>query len=339
MKQILSTLLASTALLVAADFSMPAWSQTSNDQTTQTDKSEEDWRKSRKKTTTDDIFEDILNRRSTGSGYGMGPENPMDSLPEESRRHLMKQRAKVIATSDPGQPVTTPYTPSEGAKTDTDLQAQEKEAWDKLVKDMNGGPGQGQSQGTQQGQDGASGQGQGGQSGSQSGSQGSGQDGQSSKSDSSSTGSSSSPLRGGSSASVSDILAKIKGMQPGTGTAPQGSQTGSSNSGDASTSGQAPDGQMPNGQMSDGQGTTQSPGQDAGQGQDPSNSAAGSAQTNASETTQAAAQGADQAHSQAHAQTASPQSPLDRIQARKSSADAPASGKRTSASDYLKTSD
>lgn len=332
MKQILSTLLVSTALLLAADFSAPAWSQTSNDQTTQTDKSEEDWRKSRKKTTTDDIFEDILNRRSTGSGYGMGPENPMDSLPEESRRHLMKERAKVIATSDPGQPVTTPYTPSETAKSDTDLQAQEKEAWDKLVSDMNGGQSANKADGQNQGQGSQSGsQGKGQDAG-----QGSGQGGQSPQPGSSSSGSSSSPLRGGSSASVSDILAKIKGMQSGSGTAPQGSQNGGPDAGNSAVAGQTSDGQM-----SEGQGTTNSQAQAAGQGQDPANADANSAETTGSGTAQAAAEGHAEAHSEAHAQTqgTAPQSPLDRIQARKSSSDAPASGKRTSASDYLKTSD
>jgi len=85
----------------------PAYAQS----TEQTDRSEEDWRKSRKKSDTSDIFEDILNNRTTGSGNGYGPPNPIESLPEDSRRHLMKERAKILATSQPGQTPNMPYNP------------------------------------------------------------------------------------------------------------------------------------------------------------------------------------------------------------------------------------
>lgn len=374
MKQILSTLLVSTALFVVADFSVAAWAQTSNDQTTQTDKSEEDWRKSRKKTTTDDIFEDILNRRSTGSGYGMGPENPMDSLPEESRRHLMKERAKVIATSDPGQTVTTPYTPSEAAKTDADLQAQEKGAWDKLVSDMNGGQGnnQGQGQAKDQGQGQSAGQTQGQspdhaksgtQSGSQSGQTGSsGQTNQAGQSDGDSH--SSSPLRGGSSASVADILAKIKGMQSGSGGAPQGNPSGNQTSGPQGANQQSGNGEQSGKSPDDEQTVASAEGQTLGQPEarspsqaqtlvvEPSPGAAQQAMQTSTSGESAATQSANlqtqsgsdtvaQAHAQSHEQSndAAPQSPLDRIQSRKRDTSGLTSGKRSSASDYLKTSD
>ena len=94
--------------------------------TEQTDKSEEDWRKSKKKPDSSDILEDILNNRSIGQGSNQYPQNPVDILPEESRRHLMKERAKVIALSEPGKEVDAAYTPSEAAKTDPELQNRKK---------------------------------------------------------------------------------------------------------------------------------------------------------------------------------------------------------------------
>jgi len=129
----------STSLVALS--SVPAVAQT----TDQTDQSEEDWRKSRKKRDTSDIFEDIKNSGVFGSGTMQGPPTPMESLPEESRRHLMKERAKVIATTETGQqPQDAAYTPSEEAKNDPDLAEQEKEAWEVIMTDLKGGSGQGQ---------------------------------------------------------------------------------------------------------------------------------------------------------------------------------------------------
>ena len=102
--------------------------------TTQTDEDEEDWRKSQKKPGSDDIFEDIRNNRSTGTGNVVtGPPNPLDSLPVESRRHLTRERAKAIASGDPNKIENTPYTPSEAAKTDEALLRQEKRSWKEIV--------------------------------------------------------------------------------------------------------------------------------------------------------------------------------------------------------------
>ena len=133
MKKVLLALLLGSSILVMAD-AAPAYAQS----TEQTDQSEEDWRKSQKKSDTTDIFEDILNNRNIGSGNGYGPPNPIETLPEESRRHLLKERAKILATSEPGTTPNTPYNPSEAAKSDSDLQEQEKEAWEDIVEDLKG---------------------------------------------------------------------------------------------------------------------------------------------------------------------------------------------------------
>ena len=79
MKKVLLALLLGSSILVMVD-AAPAYAQS----TEQTDQSEEDWRKSQKKRDTTDIFEDILNNRTTGSGNGYGPPNAIETLPEES---------------------------------------------------------------------------------------------------------------------------------------------------------------------------------------------------------------------------------------------------------------
>jgi len=221
MKKVFLALLLGSSILVMAH-AAPAYAQS----TEQTDQSEEDWRKSQKKRDTTDIFEDILNNRNIGSGNGYGPPNPIETLPEESRRHLLKERAKILATSEPGTTPDTPYNPSEAAKSDSDLQEQEKEAWEDIVEDLKGG-GQGDQSG-QGGQGSADKVADAGQSGGSPGGQSSGGGGEPSSSRSGYKGPT--PLRGGSSASVADILARIKGLQPrsgyGGGSSPTGSETG-----------------------------------------------------------------------------------------------------------------
>jgi len=195
----------------------------SSPNTTETDQSEEDWRKSQKKggASTEDILDIITNTRSSGVGNGRG-YSPIDALPEESRRHLMKERAKRMAQAGPNEPVDVSYKPSEAAKSDSGLEADEKAAWKEMSKGMNGTTDQGQ-QGQGQGQPGQSqgqqGQGQQGQQGGTSGSQGQ-QQGQQQGSGQSSNGSgqngqSRSVMRGGSANSVSDIMARIKGLKHG----------------------------------------------------------------------------------------------------------------------------
>jgi len=107
----------------------------SSPNTTETDQSEEDWRKSQKKrgTSAEEILDIITNTRSSGVGNGRG-YSPIDALPEESRRHLMKERAKRMAQAGPNEPVDVSYIPSEGAKSDSDLEADEKAAWEEMSK-------------------------------------------------------------------------------------------------------------------------------------------------------------------------------------------------------------
>jgi hypothetical protein len=146
MKTLISGLALTTALsLTMPGFSMSAWAQV----TDQTDQSEEDWRKSRKKSGTSDIYR-TPNTNSTGSGaptVDYEPVNPVERLPSESRRHLMKERAKAIANSDDGDISDAAYVPSEDAKFDEQLMRDEQEAWDVIVTDMQGNGGEATSEG------------------------------------------------------------------------------------------------------------------------------------------------------------------------------------------------
>ena len=347
-----------------------AYAQTSPD-TRQTDQSEEDWRKSKKKGGTDaeDILDIIKNTRSTGVGNGRG-YSPIDALPEESRRHLMKERAKRMAQAGPNETVDVSYTPSEAAKSDSNLQDDEKKAWEKMAQGMNGAPDQGQ-QGQGQGQQGQGQQGQQGQSqqgqqqGGGSGQQGQQQGGGQSSDPSAQNGSSRSVMRGGSAASVSDIMARIKGLSPGSGGAGNGragqgpsSQGGQGQQGQSSQ-GQSPlgqgqqvgQGQSPQGQGQQGQspqqGQNQGKQQDQNQGQSQGQSQQDGQQQSDSQSqadAQAHAEAASKAHTAAPApdvsQAQSPQrvpeaiSPLDSI--KKVNREQNNSGSRSSASDYLK---
>ena len=328
--------------------------------TEQTDKSEEDWRKSQKKRDTSDIFEDILNRRNTGQGSNQYPQNPIDSLPEESRRHLMKERAKVIAESDPNTTPDAPYTPSEAAKTDPELAEQEKEAWTVIMTDMKGGASQGQGQGgSGPNKIAVAGQG-GGQSGGQSGGQGN----DSSRSPS--------VMRGGSSQSVAEIMAQIKGMKSGrsggTGTVPaQGPMGGGHMPQGQGSSGQSPLGQGTQGQsQTDTQTKAAAAAQQAAEAQAQADAAAKAASeaaakaqsdagaqaeaeaaakaaSDAQAQAEAAAEAASQAEAEARAETIAkaeaathapePIGPLERI---KRERETNTSGTQTSASDFLK---
>ena len=145
--------------------SSPAFAQSSPG-TTETDQSEEDWRKSQKKSgsSSEDILDIIKNTRNTGVGNGRG-YSPIDALPEESRRHLMKERAKRMAQAGPNETVDVTYSPSDAAKTDPSLEADEQKAWEKMAQGMNGttdqvqAPGSGGQPGGSPGQQGQQGQG------------------------------------------------------------------------------------------------------------------------------------------------------------------------------------
>ena len=365
------------ALMVAGLITVTpiASAQTTSGQTTQqTDQSEEDWRNSQKKPGSDDIFEDIRNNRSTGTGsVPYGPTNPLDSLPEESRRHLTRERAKALATGDPNAVGDTPYTPSEAAKTDPNLEQQEKDAWKAIMDDLKN-PGQGQSgQAGQQGQSGS-------QTGPQTGSQGqsgpTGGAGQRTPS----------VIRGGSSTSVKSILDRIKGRTlgglggglggtiprgigqapPGTGQegtgqggtsnggqqgsapnqSPQGStQNGSPEQGGTSQQGRAPQGSSP-------QGSSQGAGQQGraseqgsspqgtspqGAGQDGASQGNANASDAGSQDGTSPGDAANAGGATDAANTPPPQGPLDRLKDRNDEREDNAGGRRTNALEFLRS--
>ncbi len=295
-----------------------AYAQSAPD-TRQTDQSEEDWRKSQKKTgDTDDIIDIIKNTRGSGVGNGRG-FSPVDALPEESRRHLIKERAKRLAQAGPNEPVDLTYTPSEAAKADANLESEEKEAWEQLaqkVKNEQFAAGQGgqQGQASQTGQ-----QRQGGQSD---------QQGQSSSNDQSR---SNSVLRGGSSASVADIMAQLKGL----GQAPSGQPGGSLPSGQAPSGQNANQGQQntPSEQSQAGQdrqsGTDSAPQNGEAQGQDNAAGVQSQGQDSSVDASQAAQNAARR--------TPEPISPLEHLKNARQGDDG--RGARASASDFLKKKD
>ena len=319
MKQLLLSFILTSGF--AAGLAMPASAQ-DNPNTVQTDQSEEDWRKSKKKTSTDDPWNGFQNT----NGWGQGTQrtlSPVDRLPEDSRRFLMKERAERLAQAGVGEPVDTSYKPSNEAKSDPSLESDEKAAWSEMMKDMGGMPSAGDPNGDPNGQGGGAPQipTQIGERGGSSGGVGSPQ---------------SSIMRGGSSASVSDILAQIKGG----GAAPI-----------AQPQGQNLQGQVPLGQASQGQAPTaaqlQAQGLAQGQNQTQSkadsqnvsqNAADGQAQAEAQASAQAAAQAQSDAAAQAAAdaqasRTPEAISPLDRLKQTRQERES--SGKRSSASDYL----
>jgi len=139
------TLIASLAVSAAMSVALPAYAQ----DTDQTDQSEEDWRKSRKKSGSSDIYRKT-NPNSTGSGAPMvdyKPVSPVERLPSESRRHVMRERAKAIAESDDGDISDVEYNPSDAAQSDEQLMRDEQEAWDTIVTDMKGDGGTAKAEG------------------------------------------------------------------------------------------------------------------------------------------------------------------------------------------------
>lgn len=345
----------SFAALFAAGVLMTAPLAAAQQSTEQTDQSEEDWRKSQKKPGTNDIFDDIRNNRSVGTGVTYGPPNPLDSLPEESRRHLIRERAKALATGTPESLGNGDYTPSDAAKTDTSLAEQEKQAWEAIVADLKAEQGQGQ--GISQGQ-----QGQAPSPSTDGGTGGAGQNqGDSPKP------SSSSILRGGSSASVADILSQIKGFggsgsEPtsipngsvgGQGTGPSG-PLGSRQNGSASTqtdqngtsqSGTAPSGSQnstsQNSAEQSGDGTSAQAGQSAGGAnpQDGTGASAQSADSSSAQSGENSGQGSEGEQNAAqaaasNANTPPPVGPLERLKQREQ--DRENSGQQTNAYDFIK---
>ena len=269
-----------TVSLLFAVLAAPAYAQDStpepqdNPQTRQTDESEDDYRRSQRRRDTGDIFDDIdINTSGSGSGGLIGPEvKAIDRLDQESRRHLNKQRAKALAEAGPGEPIDAAYEPSETAKTDDYVAEQEKEAWEEMLREANGGIGiiQGPKGGSGQGGgQGSSGQGQSGQTG-----QGGGQGQAGGQSGQEQSGQRSTPsvIRGGSASSASAILDQLKGRSSGVGQGTQGSQ--------GSQQGQGTQGQDSQGQGTQGQGINS--GQSQGQSGNQSGSQSGQGQQSGS---------------------------------------------------------
>ena len=188
-------LLAVSAVALGLMVQMPAYAQS----TEQTDQSEEDWRRSKKKSSSerDDPTRSLP---GLGSGIPIPPLEPIDTLPEESRRHLQRQRAKVIAEVEVGEtPGDVPFEPSEAAKSDPDLAAEEEEVWELILTDLQGSSGGGAP--AESGPNRVAVAGRGG-------------------------GSNGSLTRGGSSQSAADILAQLKGLQSSGGSSGGSGQDG-----------------------------------------------------------------------------------------------------------------
>ena len=229
-------LLAVSAVALGLMVQMPAYAQS----TEQTDQSEEDWRRSKKKSSSD-REDQTRTLPGLGGGIPIPPLEPIDTLPEESRRHLQRQRAKVIAEVEFGEtPEDVPYEPSEAAKADPELAAEEEEAWEVIMTDLQGSAGGGAP--AESGPNRVAVAGRGGSS-------------------------NGSLTRGGSSQSAADILAQLKGLQSAGGSpARGGSQSGQSAGAGQQANGEQGSGTQP--ESTQAGGGTQSAGQPQGaQGQ------------------------------------------------------------------------
>ncbi|MEL6754220.1 MAG: hypothetical protein AAFO57_09355 [Pseudomonadota bacterium] len=111
-------------------------------ETDNTDQSEEDWRRSQRKES-GDRNDPISNPSTIGVGVNFPEPREIDRLPEESRRHLNRQRARVIAEVDLDnpQPQDIAYKPSEAAKSDPQLMRDEQAAWEEMIQGMTGSGG------------------------------------------------------------------------------------------------------------------------------------------------------------------------------------------------------
>lgn len=315
----LKTLMSSLALTAALSLALPAYAQV----TDQTDQSEDDWRKSRKKSGTSSIYR-TPNTNSTGVGTASGefePISPVERLPSESRRHLMKERAKAIAMSEDGDISDAEFEPSEAAQSDEQLKRDEQEAWDVLVTDMQGSGGTATSNGgpnkvAVSGQNGAT------------------------------------PTRGsrgGSTRTLQEIMDAIKAGQTGGGSGTESGASGPSAEGqsqsqgtdqgdseqvaDASAQGQG----VSSGTSADGQpdATGESQSQSEGQSQSDGRSQDSDSGDQSASTDGDQAATSDAATWPAATRAEEPLSPLERI--RRSREDRPTRGTERSASDYLGT--
>ena len=306
-RSLLAILLLSATMGVMA----PAYAQ----DTDQTDQSEEDWRKSRKKSGTSDIYRSP-NRTSTGLGlpiFDYEQPTAIDRLPSESRRHVMRERARAIAESPDGDLSDASYTPSEEAQNDEQLMRDEQAAWEEVTAPSTGTGSEGDQNGSAE------------QSGSGAGSASDqGQSDGTGQSEGMSPGVGPTPSqnqtpRGGSAASLQEIMDAIKGGQASaSGSSGSAQSDGESGSGSASQSGegQSGKGQSAGGQSGEGQ---------SGEGQS-GDGATGEGQSGGSD-------GSGSSGSQSASRTDPDLSPLEII--RRSKEERAAEGRQRSASDYL----
>lgn len=297
--------------------------------TTQTDQSEEDWRNSQKRGDSDDPFDPNANPNNTGWGINLPPSGPMDQLPEESREHINRERARAIATgnpSDPNEPIPD-YTPSDAAQSDPGLARAEQAAWDEIMRDMKGlGSGAGQGQGgSGQGQGSGQGDGQGTGAGGGAGQLGQGR----------------SVIAGGANQSALELLRQMQGLGNGTGTEP--GDTGETGQGEAPQGAQS----EPSG---DAEGQTDGAGQDQGaqnadgedDSADASSSGSGPDGETGSESGEENAASDDNGAGEDASTDESQSDDGDQARTQSDTADGPQSdsgGSQSSASDYLNGED
>ena len=243
-----------TALLLSSTLglSLPAYAQV----TDQTDQSEEDWRQSQKKSGTSDIYR-TPNTIRTGLGLPQidyEPPTALERLPSESRRHIMRERAKAIAESPDGDLSNVAYTPSEAAKSDEQLRRDEEAAWQEVTASPEQADGADSQDSSSTSNPSSTSSGM-----------GTGQSPQTSPSSGQGRSASQGP-RGGSTASLQEIMDAIKSGQSGSG-------TGASSSASQDNSSQ---GEGSGGSGSDGAGDASDEGQSGGQNGNGSSSASAS---------------------------------------------------------------
>lgn len=112
--------------------------------TTQTDQQEDDWR-NQNRVGSNDPFDPRPNSSNQGWGVTMPQMDPVDQLPEESRRHLAQMRTQAITSVDLDNPnfENVAYEPSDAAEADPDLMAREQAAWEDMLADMQAATGTG----------------------------------------------------------------------------------------------------------------------------------------------------------------------------------------------------
>ncbi len=125
-------------LISLMSITIDGWAQDTDtpaeEDSTQVDESEEQYRRRMELEEARTRVDDILRQNSSTN---TSPPEGIDRLPPESQRHLRDQLKKVIMSNGEWTPQDAgkeyPYEPSEAAKSDPELQKIEEEAWADLV--------------------------------------------------------------------------------------------------------------------------------------------------------------------------------------------------------------